>query len=426
MGQMHFRVANEPWVLRSYVPELMALAGGDVWARRTSQIRNACASSPYLSQIASDYHWVELQLSDELEHRKLVGASPDDPLNPISQRALRFAQTTTEVHKVLSPSGKRILEGRVRDALRAETGFAALYQEMEVAALLVSQDFDVEFPDLNGSGRADIAFQKGPDSGLIECKSLSADSGRKIHRKPFYRFMEAISEELALRASTRGVDELILITLKDRLPSNHQQVNPLLQATKEFLLSPKGTHNDGTDFTIRRSTYSALFGNVRDLPEPQLLREAQKQFGADCHIAGLRSEHGRCLIMMRSDQPDDTSKTKLEAMKEAAKQLSSDKPSFIALQFNDICSTDVALPHLRERCGLLSGFLFHEYPADHVAAIYICAFGATSVTADIGAYPGLAIWNPRFKFSRRGLPFQVGVTDDAFSKILHSRMPRHA
>ncbi len=171
---MRFRIVNEPWILRGYVPEFIALVGARLWDKRTGEIRRAGLSSPYCERIASDYHWLELQIADEMSARGLVGMGPELASNPISIRALRFCQTVVEVHKSLSDRGRKALEGRLRDALQATTGFASVYQEMELAAQLVSGEYDVSFPDLEGSGNADLVFQKGRCTGAIECKALSA------------------------------------------------------------------------------------------------------------------------------------------------------------------------------------------------------------------------------------------------------------
>jgi hypothetical protein len=292
---MRFQTATEPWVLRSYIPELVSLAGEGLWKKRTSDLRSF-GRSPYLERVASDYHWVELQLDDELAKRENAILDADSSSDPISCRALRFAQTICEVHKSLHPAGKRRLEGRIRDALQAETGFAALYQEMEIAAVLVRQNFDVGFPDLDGSGRADISFQQGTADGLIECKALSADAGRKIHRKHFYRFMLAISQEVLDRLSRCGRDELILITLKDRLPPNIDKNTPLVQATKNLIRSSEVLHIAGDDFDIVREPYSKRFGILRPMAEQEFYAAAQEQFGANCHIAGGSSQEGGCLF----------------------------------------------------------------------------------------------------------------------------------
>jgi hypothetical protein len=174
------------------------------------------------------------------------------------------------------------------------------------------------------------------------------------------------------------------------------------------------------DFVITRKRYSAFFDPFERLSERELYSEAQKRFGANCHVAGGRGENGGCLILMRSEKHDDPSKAQLEAMKEAARQLPADRPGFIALQFNDISSADLALPDLRRRCALLCGYIFHETPASHIAAVRISAFGAISVAADAIAYPAIAIWNPRYKFDGSGLPFRVGVPDETFSKLVNA------
>lgn len=416
---MRFQIAIEPWILRSYVPELVRLAGEELWRKRTTHLRSF-GQSPYLARIASDYHWVELQLDEELAKRPEAVPS-DIGSDPIAARALRFAQGIVEVYRSLPPVGQRQLEGRVRDALQAETGFAALYQEMEIATVLINQNFDVRFPDLENSGRADISFQQGPVDGLIECKALSADAGRKIHRKHFYRFMDIISQEVFDRISRSGVNELILITLKDRLPSHLQNDTPLVRATRDLLRSDEISKADGNDFEIVRKSYSTLFNPLRPMSEREFYAEAQQQFGANCHIAGGWTETGGCLVLMRSEREDDHSKPQLEAMKAAAEQLQDDRPGFIALQFNEISSADLALPHLRERSAILCNYLFHTTPADHVAGVYICAFGAISVDADSKAYPAIVIWNPRFKFDGHGLPFRFGVSDAAFAKLVNAR-----
>lgn len=416
---MRFQIAIEQWILRSYVPELVKLAGEELWKKRTTHLRSF-GRSPYLARIASDYHWVELQLDDELAKRQ-EHVSSEVGADPIAARALRFAQGIVEVYRSLPPVGQRQLEGRIRDALQAETGFAALYQEMEIATILINQNFDVGFPDLENLGRADISFQQGAANGLIECKALSADAGRKIHRKHFYRFMDVISQEVLDRISRSGVSELVLITLKDRLPSKLQSDTPLVQATRNLLRSGKVSHAGDTDFEIVRKPYSTLFDALRPMSERDFYAEAQKKFGTNCHIAGGWTETGGCLILMRSEREDDHSKPQLEAMKEAAEQLPADRPGFIALQFNEVSSADLALPHLRERSALLCNYLFHATPVDHVAGVYICAFGALSVDADAAAYPAIVIWNPRFKFDGHGLPFRVGVSDAAFAKLGSAR-----
>jgi len=416
---MHFRITTEPWVLRSYVQELVGLAGRDLWERRTDQLCAEAAGSPFQDRVVSDYHWVELQLRDELSTREFgTSATATTPADPFSLRALRFAQTTIEVHRALSRAGKRVLEGRLRDALQAKTGFAALFHEMETAAVLISQGFDVDFPDLNGEGRCDLAFRRQATVGEIECKSLSADAGRKIHRKDFYRFMDAIGSAITLRA-TGGANEVIRITINDRLTSNLGERKALEQATQHLLRSHAVNELVGDDFTIIRESRPNFFDAFREPSAPELYSLCQRTFGENCHVSGVNAGMTSCLIVMRSKRPDDHSKPQLEAMQKASTQLSPDRPGFIALQYNDISSRDLILPHVRRRTEILSQYLFRESGAPQVAAVHICAFGSLATAADNLGRAGVVFWNPCFLLRSGQLPFQRGVPEEAFTRLLN-------
>ena len=148
--------------------------------------------------------------------------------------ALNFAAIMVEVHARLGSRARHVLEGRIRDSLKAETGFAPLYLELDLARRLMDAGYDVEFPDMEGSARYDLLFSRDGFAGEVECKSLSADAGRQIHRKDFYRFMEAIAPALSRQAELKR-REVLLITLDARLPSNTSERTLLVKEVSSLL-----------------------------------------------------------------------------------------------------------------------------------------------------------------------------------------------
>jgi hypothetical protein len=105
---------------------------------------------PDVGRIAADYHWLELLLHDQA---RTIAARDrlEPPLIVEDFPVLHFVAMVIEVHARLTPRGKNSLQGRLRSALTAETGFAALHLEMDVARRLFDAGFDVEFPDLAGT-----------------------------------------------------------------------------------------------------------------------------------------------------------------------------------------------------------------------------------------------------------------------------------
>ena len=179
---MHYRLATSLPELAAYMRRFHEIAGTDGWHRRAKQLERD-ARNVYDIKIVADYHWLETSigphslLADGMGH--LV--SNDFDLRELS--AMYFAGGIVEIFDRLTPFGQRVLKGRIRDCLKNETGFAPLHLEVEMAQRLLENGFDVEFSDMEGAGQCDLRFQNETMRGEVEWKSLSADAGRKIHRK---------------------------------------------------------------------------------------------------------------------------------------------------------------------------------------------------------------------------------------------------
>ena len=206
---MRFTLPTEPEALASYLPEFMSLAGIDRWTKRVNQLADEMEQSAYLHKIVLDYHWLEMNVCHQWqvftqEKRVDLTALPD-----LNLAALRFAATIVEVNKQLGEKGKRVLAGRILDALKAENGFAALYLELSLVQRLVTWGFDVQLPDMEGTGQFDLLVSRDDFFAEVECKSQSADAGRQIHRKHFYRLMALIQSGGNLRHQGRGAIALV-------------------------------------------------------------------------------------------------------------------------------------------------------------------------------------------------------------------------
>ena len=174
----------------------------------------------------------------------------------------------------------------------------------------------------------------------------------------------------------------------------------------------------GDGFTVEREAYSKFFCDFPPMSEKEFYTRAKSIFGQNCHIAGNHVGANRCILVMRSSRGDDHSKPQLEAMKEAAEQLSPQLPGFIALQYNDVSSNDLQLPHVKRRTAILAGYLFYRVGADHVAGVHISAFGAISAAADAKGPLGILLLNPNCRFWLSDPPFSEGLSSNDFECIV--------
>ena len=278
---------------------------------------------------------------------------------------------------------------------------------------------------MEGLAQYDFSFSRGAFIGEVECKSLSADAGRQIHRKDFYRFMEAIRPALELHSQLQR-KVVLVITLKARLSPDISRQAELASGSSAMLGADAPTFADGRNAKFERIPYSELLEDVPTLDEKSLWGICRKMFGENIHVAGGLTEHGGCIVIMRSDREDDTSKPLIEAMRKAASQLSGKHPAFIAIQDHGIEAADLMLPHLCRRAAILSYALFIHYGAKHVNATYFTGFGAVVDHKGGFGTPAFTVPNPEPEFSLEvadAAPFLETIPDQDYAAIIGSPLP---
>ncbi|MBX5041164.1 hypothetical protein [Rhizobium lentis] len=410
--------------LAKYIQPFMALAGEKRWIKRLDQLAIDKDASYFRWKIVSDYHWLEMAIGFQAEVLAKEGRLRPDLVDELIMASLNFAAVTVEIHSQLSPKGRQVLEGRLRDALKAENGFAPVYLEFDLAQRLMDHGYDVEFADLEGRAQFDLLFRRGSFAGEVECKSLSADAGRSIHRKDFYRFMESIGPALTQHAELKQ-QEVLIVTLDSRLSSNTAEQRDLRRACETALLPEAPTTISGPGFQLLRTPFRIPLSGAMD--QKTLYQYFKMEFGQNIHISGAMGEDFGCFLVMRSNREDDPSKPLLEAMRKAASQFTATRPGFIAIQEHGIEAADLMLPHVRRRMGILSYALFGHYGASHINATYVSGFGAVVLRNGLVGTPAFSIPNPQPKFSVQAAdaePFLGSdLTDQEYAEFIGAPLP---
>ncbi|KQV57381.1 MULTISPECIES: hypothetical protein [unclassified Caulobacter] len=390
---MRFDIPADLDGLAGYIEPFMALAGRARWVKRLDILAIEKDRSPYRWKIVADYHWLEMAVGFQAEVLAREGRLRPEFVDGLIFTSLRFAATTVEVHRRLSSGAQSIMTGRLRDALKAENGFAAIYLELDLAQRIMDSGGDVTFTDFEGTHPFDYRFKQGDFVGEVECKSLSADAGRNIHRKDFYRFIDALEPTLVDQRSLDRKD-ILLITLDHRLSPATSDQERLRLAAAEVLSADGPDQIDGSGFTVQRQPFERALGTTPISNENELYDACTNVFGRSLHLSGGLTATGGCVVVMRSLREDDPSKPMLDALRKAADQFTRTRPGFIAVQDHGIEPADLMLPHLRRRAGILAYALFGHYGGDHVASVTVSAFGAVVSAAGGVGTPSFSIPNP--------------------------------
>jgi hypothetical protein len=420
---MHVSLPTDAAALGIYVSRFLALAGDNLWAKRWRALRRDFHRSPMLARIGGDYHWLELLLHDQAATIAARGRLAP-PLIVEDYAVLHFVAMTMEIYARLTPPGQKALRGRLRSALSAETGFAALYLEMDIARRLFDTGFDVAFPDLEGTAQYDLLFSNAHVSGEVECKSLSADAGRKIHRKDFYRLLEPLERDLVRRAET-GAREVLLVTLRDRLPSAVTKQQKLRDAVRKLASGSTEPSLEGGYFSVKRETFEPALERARAIGHYAFHKACIAAYGENIHVAGPMSDAGLCVVVMRSEMEDDTSKPWLAAMEKAATQFSGSRPGFIAVQFNDLGTDQLMGPHFRRRAKILTSVLCRRPDAAHVTAVFICPYRGLIKDEHRLTASAFGLFNTKGRFQVNPADyaaFYSTMSDDEFAQRIRAKL----
>lgn len=422
---MNFKTIIDPSQFSIYLPQFIELVGAERWKRRITNLYRDVESSPYLWKIATDYHWLELCLGYQQASLNRKGAVLTEEWREPDIAALCFASAIVRIHEQLPGSSQKQIVGRLRDCLKAHSGFASLYLEIDVAIKLMDAGYDVSFPDLDGTSNFDVEFARDKICGEIECKSLSVDAGRQIHRRDFYRLIERV--RLAqVEVSYSCSRKIVLVNLKGRLDADDSTQEQLSLAISECMYAGDMSSTKYDGFVVKELRYEDYLGDITLTDKESFQAKCQLVFGQNAHISGGFGESGDCLIVVKSDQEDDTSKPWLDAMRKGASQLSRNKPSLLVMQFQDIESKDLLKAHLRRRAAILSAALYNDYKQAHVNGVVISGYRSfTAVENGIGNF-GFAILNPEPEHSLPlGVPepFLKNMESEAYAMAIGAPLP---
>jgi hypothetical protein len=394
--------------------DLEALLGTDRWRRRMQQLIGGATRSPYQAKIVEDYHWVEVELALQLDSFRQRGHISMGDVSLRTAAALDFACGAVNLQQKLNERGRRILLGRLRDGLN--NGFAGLFLEIDTAVQLVEGGYQVRYPDFNGSGGHDLDAIRDNVSIAIECKSISTDAGRKIHRRDFYRFMDLLQPGGTPPTSVTS-SVAVVVTMTDRFPADRPGQDQIASHVRELFQAGPDTCRSGDGYSVNTERFDSV--DLTTATSNLKAATLRGRWGENSHIAGVNIEGMWNLVVVRSTREDDSSREALAARRKAAKQLPIHRPGIIALQYEEITVQDLRKPAFRRRLAILDAAIYRDERAAHVVGVYHCAFDGRWPHAGQLGKPAVATW----RSPRHGalMPKALGTSvDDAqFARLLN-------
>ena len=132
----------------------------------------------------------------------------------------------------------------LRDATKRDHGLGPLAHEMSVATHLMRRGYEVGFHDLEGGSGFDLLALKGGVSVQVECKHISGDIGRQIHRKELYSLGDCMTPRMLVHLGNLDTGMFLRLTLPGRLHSREDMQEGLGVLVGRAMVSGLGRLED--------------------------------------------------------------------------------------------------------------------------------------------------------------------------------------
>ena len=277
----------------------IGITGYRLWRIRIEKLEREISRYPILENVIHNRHPIELEVAKWRRHYAIPWRSPPVLRGPTAYRLIAFMAMVERVHRESTPKAKTRISGMIKDALKRKLSFFSLEHEFRTAAHLMHKGFDVYFTDLEGNETFDFLIKRNMNEIEVECKTVSVDSGRKIHRHDFEELLKLIHEDLLKYVHDDNSNNVIFITAFDRLKIGSQEIKNIRRALQINFTSSADIMNDHFHIMNLPYTPSSLPPNFESV-RTDIRNEIGDSFFHSVRLSGC-NELGARLSMTHLD-----------------------------------------------------------------------------------------------------------------------------
>lgn len=324
------------------LPRFLGIAGVQHWQQRVSDLRRWRINNPLYDDYLQERHSFELAFARLAAYRRSTGRIIWPPPDVALIRFYNMALITVPVYDRLSEAGRRRLAGSLRGALRSEFGLGPKAFEFQIATHLMGKGFDVGLHDLENGGGFDFLATKDGLEVEVECKHISADIGRKIHKKRLLDLGIAFLPKVDALARSLEGGRLLIVRLPDRLTGNIAQsqdiVSTMLSALQRDQSAPGACCRVNT-LNVPFDPQNPAFSKERKATTDELKALFQPVAQLENRNVIFQVWPGRSVVgvLIESEKPDNVLRDIIETLAgDAKRQLTKRRPAILCAHLSDL------------------------------------------------------------------------------------------
>ncbi|KVC49895.1 hypothetical protein WS58_06405 [Burkholderia pseudomultivorans] len=320
------------------------IVGEASWNKVVHSKKQHSRSNAFLREHYEREYVIAFQLAKCSELIVKYGQLPVAELTQL-HHACGFARQALSILEGLQPKHRKEFAGRIRGALKNSDDMRGLLLELSMATHFVRRGNRVLWPEFQtaDSPIAGLTYDLfiedvGTDGLEVECKSVSDDKGRKFHQEELLSFQQLIKHRLEPLVKTIKAGVAVVLTVPDRLPKSHREMEELANRIHAHVLSNESAEfADGSSIRVMDFDIALL----KDMPmasnSPAVRAVIERVTGTrnrNAMIMGRRNI-GAIVFVPQSAQHDSVLRAAFDTAADAAKrQLSKTRPGLLVLGFD--------------------------------------------------------------------------------------------
>jgi len=237
--------ADVPEIYRCFASAI----GAAHWQGAVARQENAIRKNGFLRDYLRSEHAIAYQL-DRLRNlvarlgKVLHASCNDQSIFP----SLAFAAQVLEVLKSNRSRSKQAetFVKRVRTAFKSSENMHGLLLELQAATHFIRRGHRVGWHRTKNEGTFDLLIEDLGSNGLeVECKAISENKGRRIHRRDALEFLGELWKDLESVTQNLQSGLAVVLTIPNRLPKDAEQRASLARGVVAQIIVGRGATLNG-------------------------------------------------------------------------------------------------------------------------------------------------------------------------------------
>jgi hypothetical protein len=316
-----------------------------LWEKRSSAVALQIRQCPFLKAYLVGENQVALALARLSALKKKTGRLPLIRVDSIATyEAVAFASQIQALLESADAAFARSVLGRARGCFKNPDDMRGFLLELLAATHLSRRGARLAVPDSPGEGTYDWLATIDDLEFEIECKSISPNKGRKVHREQALRMHHLVACELGSMVDRLIGGLLVRIVVPDRFPTNFSDTREIAKQVKSSVLSARQMETALAEVSMAEfSLADTPFASGK--PEPMAIQQfLHDRFGITNREAMAYGSPGKCafVLVVQSREPDRLLEETMSTLEDAARrQLTGRRPAVLCAKFEGLNSDEL-------------------------------------------------------------------------------------